>query len=402
LRHLAVVSQRRPSEHFTWARKAKRNFIMHVGPTNSGKTHHALRALAAARSGVYAGPLRLLAYEIWERLNLGQIVPLGVHVPSPSSDPPPPTFITDKLIAPQAKINSNLAYARLTNMVTGEERKIVDEDASLLTCTIEMLSFRHQYDVGVIDEIQMIGDPERGFAWTDAVLGLCAKEIHLCGEESAVPVVRQLLQETGDSLTVKRYERLTPLSVEEQSLHGDLSKVLKGDCVVSFARSRIFEIKRKIEETSGLRCAVVYGKLPPEIRSEQAALFNDPNSGFDVIIGSDAIGMGLNLYVSFLNVHTHTYIYISSVDVDLIFQENPTYHIRLGLQTESGARPKATLRFPNQTDCRSSGSLRSFAHRRKARRLRDDVEAGGSASGTRSAFASFYPHVDACLYRTYL
>jgi len=275
---------------------------MHVGPTNSGKTHHALRALAAARSGVYAGPLRLLAYEIWERLNLGQIIPLGVDVPPPSSSPPSssnpdsnPNSITDKLIAPQAKINSNPAYARLTNMVTGEERKIVDDDASLLTCTIEMLSYRHQYDVGVIDEIQMIGDPERGFAWTDAVLGLCAKEIHLCGEESAVPVVRQLLQETGDKLTVKRYERLTPLSVEEHSLDGDLSKVVKGDCVVAFARSRIFEIKRQIESLSGLRCAVVYGKLPPEIRSEQAALFNDPNSGFDVIIGSDAIGMGLNL-----------------------------------------------------------------------------------------------------------
>jgi ATP-dependent RNA helicase SUPV3L1/SUV3 len=41
----------------------------------------------------------------------------------------------------------------------------------------------------------------------------------------------------------------------------------------------------------------VYGKLPPEIRSEQAALFNDPDSGYDVLIGSDSIGMGLNLYV---------------------------------------------------------------------------------------------------------
>jgi len=314
---LAIVSERRPSEHFTWARKSKRNFIIHVGPTNSGKTHHALRALAAARSGVYAGPLRLLAYEIWERLNLGQIIPLGVDVPSPSSAPPSPksnpNLITDRLIAPQAMINSNPTYARPTNMITGEERKIVDDDASLQTCTIEMLSYRHQYDVGVIDEIQMIGDPERGFAWTDAVLGLCAKEIHLCGEESALPVIRQLLQETGDNLTVKRYERLTPLSVEKHSLDGDLSQVVKGDCVVAFARSRIFELKRQIEALSGLRCAVVYGKLPPEIRSEQAALFNDPTSGFDVIIGSDAIGMGLNLYVDFFLFFLFYYLYI---DVD--------------------------------------------------------------------------------------
>ena len=42
---------------------------IHCGPTNSGKTHFALRALAAAESGVYCGPLRLLAWEIHERLN---------------------------------------------------------------------------------------------------------------------------------------------------------------------------------------------------------------------------------------------------------------------------------------------------------------------------------------------
>ena len=40
-----------------------------------------------------------------------------------------------------------------------------------------------------------------------------------------------------------------------------------------------------------MRCAVVYGRLPPEIRSEQAALLNDPESGYDVMVGSDAIGI---------------------------------------------------------------------------------------------------------------
>jgi ATP-dependent RNA helicase SUPV3L1/SUV3 len=32
-----------------------------------------------------------------------------------------------------------------------------------------------------------------------------------------------------------------------------------------------------------------------ETRAEQARLFNDPNSGYDVLVASDAIGMGLNL-----------------------------------------------------------------------------------------------------------
>jgi len=92
------------------------------------------------------------------------------------------------------------------------------------------------------------------------------------------------------------------LLVEEESLHGDLSLVQKGDCLVTFARSNIFSLKRTIEKKTGMRCAVVYGKLPPEIRSEQAALFNEPDSGYDVMIGSDAIGMGLNLYV--VSYHT--------------------------------------------------------------------------------------------------
>ena len=49
-----------------------------------------------------------------------------------------------------------------------------------------------------------------------------------------------------------------------------------------------------------MRCAVVYGRLLPKIWSQQAALFNDPESGYDVMVWSDAIGMGLNLYVSSL------------------------------------------------------------------------------------------------------
>ena len=271
-----AVNREFPTDEFGRARNIHRKVIMHVGPTNSGKTHHALRALAAAKSGVYAGPLRLLAHEIWERLNTGQIVPLGVE---------------DDFKGPQSK------YGRLCNLCTGEEQKVLDPDAPLLSCTVEMLLFSRVYDVAVIDEIQMIGDLERGGSWFSAVAGLIARELHLCGEETAVPLVEKLLKNTGDELIVRRYKRLTPLVVEDESLGGDLTKVRKGDCIVTFSRTSIFGIKRLVEEKTGLRCAVVYGRLPPEVRSEQAALFNDPNSGYDVIIGSDAIGMGLNLYV---------------------------------------------------------------------------------------------------------
>ncbi|KAF7972250.1 hypothetical protein HWV62_35578 [Athelia sp. TMB] len=289
-----------PAESFPKARAVRRKFHMHVGPTNSGKTHNALRALAAAKSGVYAGPLRLLAHEVWERLNKGQIVPLDME-PEPDSQPALESNF-DALVEqdpqrPTVRRQGNPKFVRECNLLTGEEEKLVSEEASLVSCTIEMLSFTRLFDVAVVDEIQMIADKDRGSAWTAAVLGLHAKEIHLCGEETAIPIIKALLKETGDELVVNRYERLTPLVVQDTSLEGDLSRVQKGDCIVTFSRTGIFALKRQVELQTGMRCAVAYGRLPPEIRSEQAALFNDPDSGYDVIIGSDAIGMGLNLKI---------------------------------------------------------------------------------------------------------
>ena len=287
-----------PADLFPKARTMKRKFIMHVGPTNSGKTHMALRALAASTSGLYAGPLRLLAHEIWERLNRGQIVPLGME-PEPGSEPD--TTINMDVANetgshPTVRKEGHIKYVRQCNLRTGEEFRIVADNAPLISSTVEMASFDKPLDVAVVDEIQMIADPERGSAWTNAVLGLPAREIHLCGEETAVPIVQDILNDTGDELVVNRYERLTPLEVQESSLCGDLSQIQKGDCLVVFSRNGIFAVKEKVEEKTGLRCAVAYGRLPPEIRSEQAALFNDPKSGYDVIVASDAVGMGLNLY----------------------------------------------------------------------------------------------------------
>lgn len=41
----------------------------HVGPTNSGKTYNALQALKTCETGLYCGPLRLLALEAYDTLN---------------------------------------------------------------------------------------------------------------------------------------------------------------------------------------------------------------------------------------------------------------------------------------------------------------------------------------------
>jgi ATP-dependent RNA helicase SUPV3L1/SUV3 len=76
-----------------------------------------------------------------------------------------------------------------------------------------------------------------------------------------------------------------------------LSVLEIGDCIVAFSRNDIFAIKREIENNTSHRCCVIYGSLPPSTRTQQAKRFNDPNSGYDVLVASDAIGMGLNLNI---------------------------------------------------------------------------------------------------------
>jgi ATP-dependent RNA helicase SUPV3L1/SUV3 len=252
------------------ARTVNRQFHLHMGPTNSGKTYNALKALAKAPTGVYAGPLRLLAHEVWERLNLGSVGGLDGK-PRPCS------------------------------LITGEERRIVENGQDMVSCTVEMLplmghSSGNPWDVVVVDEIQMLGDLQRGGAWTNAVMGANAKQIHLCGDETTADLLKSMIGTfKGDTLTVHRYERLTPLSVADTSLDGDWNNIQPGDCVVTFSRTNVFAAKKAIENSVGKKCAVVYGALPPETRAEQAREFNEEAGRAEIMVASDAVGMGLNL-----------------------------------------------------------------------------------------------------------
>ncbi|KAL4788701.1 P-loop containing nucleoside triphosphate hydrolase protein [Aspergillus varians] len=252
-----IADMRYPAEWYPQARATQRTIHLHVGPTNSGKTYHALKQLEASKSGFYAGPLRLLAQEVYHRFHTSGI---------PCS------------------------------LVTGDEVKAPEGQKSVIVSnTVEMVNLGQRYDVGVIDEIQMIADPKRGWAWTRALLGSRATELHLCGEVRAVPLIRELAALTGDKLEIHRYERLNPLKAADRSLQGDLKRLQKGDCVVSFSRVGIHALKADIEKVTGRRAAIIYGSLPAEIRTQQASLFNDPDNDYDFLVASDAIGMGLNL-----------------------------------------------------------------------------------------------------------
>lgn len=254
-----LLDLRFPQEWFPGTRELQRTIHIHVGPTNSGKTYNALKALENSKSGVYAGPLRLLATEVYQRLGAKGI--------------------------PCA-------------LLTGEEIRIPnDTDQYFHSCTVEMVPLNTVFDVAVIDEIQMLADPDRGNAWSSALLGVQAKEVHVCGEERAVDIVKTMCASTGDRCIIHRYQRLSPLETSEQALQGDFSRLQKGDAIVAFSRMSLHALKRNIEKFTGKRCAIIYGALPPEVRVQQAALFNDPNNDFDFIVASDAIGMGLNLEI---------------------------------------------------------------------------------------------------------
>ena len=135
-----------PTVWYPEARNMNRKIIFHAGPTNSGKTYHALERFMTAKSGIYCGPLKLLAAEVFTKANARDVE---------------------------------------CDLVTGEERKYVREDGepgSHVACTVEMTNFNRNYEVAVIDEIQMLRDFQRGWAWTRALLGTPADEIHVCGE----------------------------------------------------------------------------------------------------------------------------------------------------------------------------------------------------------------------------
>lgn len=254
-----ISDLRTPANWYPTARGLTRKIIFHAGPTNSGKTYHALERFMSAKSGVYCGPLKMLAVEVFN------------------------------------KCNEN---GTPCDLITGEERKYVeDEDhpAHHKACTVEMVDTNFNCEVAVIDEIQTIKDLQRGWAWTRALLGIPANEIHVCGEEAAINLIESLCSTTGEDVEIRKYKRLTELELEDTALC-HLSNVEPGDCIVCFSKNDIYTVSRQLERLDK-EVAVIYGSLPPGTKLAQAAKFNDVNSSCKILVATDAIGMGLNLHI---------------------------------------------------------------------------------------------------------
>ncbi len=242
------------------ARELNRKLYFFVGPTNSGKTHSAMQELLKADTGTYLAPLRLLALENYESL-INQKVP--------------------------------------ASLITGEE-EVLDEDAGHICSTIEMINYNLEVDVCVIDEVQMLDDEDRGWAWVNAILGSPAKKVIMTGSVNALDIIKKLAVYLGEDLEIKKFKRINPLEVLPQ--HTNLKDIQKATALVAFSRNDVLKLKAKLSPYH--KVSVLYGNLSPEVRKEEAKRFRDGQS--DILIATDAIAMGLNLPIRTLLFTTDT------------------------------------------------------------------------------------------------
>jgi ATP-dependent RNA helicase SUPV3L1/SUV3 len=250
-RELSSILPTHPKDEFPETRKIKRTIVIHTGPTNSGKTYQALERLKKAGNGLYLAPLRLLALEVYERMNTE-----GVRC----------------------------------NLLTGEE-EIGHPNILHTSSTIEKADFSKKHDVVVIDEAQMIGDSQRGNAWTKTILGIQANEIHICCSPVGLNVIKKLLNDCGDEYEIKKYKRQTPLIFEDKPFHFP-KDVQKGDALIVFSRKMVLQVAAALAGQK-VKSSVIYGNLPPDTRRKQVELFL--NGETNVVVATDAIGMGMNL-----------------------------------------------------------------------------------------------------------
>lgn len=240
-----------PLDEYPEARLMKRHFILHVGETNTGKTYSSIQRLMEVQSGVYLAPLRLLALEIQDKLN-------SENVPC--------------------------------SLLTGEEEDIIPY-AQHVASTIEKLQTGMEYDVCVIDEAQMISDNQRGWAWTRAIISVLAPEIHVCMAPEALDIIIKLIEECNDTYEVVNHKRDTELIFEDKPF--DLDRDVKsGDALVVFGKRKALAVCAELLNKN-IKTSVIYGSLPYSTRKKQFDRFLSGET--EVIVCTDAIGMGVNL-----------------------------------------------------------------------------------------------------------
>lgn len=229
---------------------------LYVGPTNSGKTYNALNALYEEYESdpegtfVYAAPLRMLAFEVYQ-----------------------------KMVA---------RYGRSeVGFITGEES--INPTAPLLATTVEMAPTAGTSLV--LDEAHWIIEPGRGHKWTRLLTGGEYQSLHILTATEGQPTICELVDDSYD-VQVKLFERKTPVV-----FRGDVNIADLPDrtVVVCFSRKSVYKTAQTLIAKSDKKVGVLYGALPLVAREQQ---INDFISGkTNIIVTTDVIGHGINLPV---------------------------------------------------------------------------------------------------------
>ena len=219
-----------------------------LGPTNTGKTHLAIERMLGHRSGMIGFPLRLLARENY-----------------------------DRVVAQKGR--------NLVALITGEE-KIIPARAQYFLCTVESMPTDRAVDFLAIDEVQMVGDRERGHVFTERLLGARGlKETMLLGALTVRPLLQKLIPE-AEYITRPRLSRLTYDGARK------ITRLPRRSAVVAFSAGDVYVLAELVRQQRG-GAAVVLGALSPRTRNAQVEMYQ--NGEVDYLIATDAIGMGLNM-----------------------------------------------------------------------------------------------------------
>ena len=219
-----------------------------LGPTNTGKTHHAIDRLLSHKTGMIGLPLRLLAREVYDRLLERR--PAGEVA-----------------------------------LVTGEE-KIVPPSPRYWVSTVEAMPVREPVEFLAVDEIQLAADPERGRIFTSRLLhARGTKETLFLGSDTMRPILRSLFP--GVSFEAK--ERFSSLSYAGSK---KVTRLPRRTAIVGFSADTVYAIAELVRRQRG-GAAVVLGALSPRTRNAQAELYQ--SGEVEWLVATDAIGMGLNM-----------------------------------------------------------------------------------------------------------
>ena len=221
-----------------------------LGPTNTGKTHHAVERMLTHLTGMMGLPLRLLAREIYDR------------------------------------VTARLGEAAVA-LVTGEEKRIPPRPRYWI-CTVEAMPLDRTVDFVAIDEVQLGAHRERGHVFTDRLLSARGRvETWFLGADTVRPLVRELIP----GVEIESRPRLSTLRSAGRIGLRDLPP---RSAIVAFSAQRVYELAERMRARRG-GAAVVLGALSPRARNAQVALYQ--SGEVDTLVATDAIGMGLNLDV---------------------------------------------------------------------------------------------------------